>query len=126
MDPQQFYFSFRGRVNRSAYWLRYLLLIWGCSILLVVLVIGLADTNPDSAELILYIWLVLSFVLWPWIGLAVGAKRYHDRDKSAWWLLIAFIPIIGPIWQFVELGFLKGTDGPNRFGPDPLRTDEPT
>lgn len=124
MDLKQFYFSFRGRVNRSAYWLRYLLLIWGSSILLVVLLIWLADTDPDFVGhyFILFIWSGLS----TWIGLAVGAKRYHDRDKSAWWLLIAFIPIIGSIWQFVELGFLKGTDSPNRFGPDPFRKDEPT
>jgi hypothetical protein len=25
--------------------------------------------------------------------------------------------IIGSIWLLVELGFLKGTPGPNRFGP---------
>jgi len=30
--------------------------------------------------------------------------------------LIGLIPIIGGIWLLIELGFLKGTDGPNRFG----------
>jgi uncharacterized membrane protein YhaH (DUF805 family) len=24
------------------------------------------------------------------------------------------------VWLFVEIGFLRGTQGPNRFGPDPL------
>jgi uncharacterized membrane protein YhaH (DUF805 family) len=24
------------------------------------------------------------------------------------------------LWFFVELGFFRGTRGPNRFGPDPL------
>jgi len=30
------------------------------------------------------------------------------------------IPVIGFIWLAVELMFLKGTSGENRFGPDPL------
>ena len=47
----------------------------------------------------------------------VYIKRFHDRDKSGWWVLIGLIPIIGPIWLLVECGFLKGTPGPNRFGP---------
>ena len=59
-------------------------------------------------------------ILYP--SLAVAAKRFHDRDKSGWWILILFIPIIGFIWYLVELGFLPGTPGPNRFGPDPLGT----
>jgi uncharacterized membrane protein YhaH (DUF805 family) len=46
----------------------------------------------------------------------VYIKRFHDRDKSGWWVLIGLIPLIGAIWLLVELGFLKGTPGPNRFG----------
>src|SRR5215207_8299926 len=42
-------------------------------------------------------------ILYP--SLAVAAKRFHDRDKSGWWILILFIPIIGFIWYLVELGF---------------------
>lgn len=48
-------------------------------------------------------------------------KRWHDLDKSGWWVLINFIPIVGGLWCLVECGFLKGTVGPNRFGPDPLQ-----
>jgi uncharacterized membrane protein YhaH (DUF805 family) len=53
--------------------------------------------------------------------LAIYAKRWHDRDKSGWWSLIALVPIIGGIWIFIELGCLRGADGPNQYGPDPLR-----
>jgi uncharacterized membrane protein YhaH (DUF805 family) len=28
------------------------------------------------------------------------------------------------LWLFVEIGFLSGTKGPNRYGPDPLGTPE--
>jgi uncharacterized membrane protein YhaH (DUF805 family) len=56
-----------------------------------------------------------------WVALVLGVivyiKRFHDRDKSGWWVLIGLIPIIGAIWLPIELGFLKGTPRPNRFGP---------
>lgn len=42
----------------------------------------------------------------------------HDTNRSAWWLLLILLPIIGWIWLFV-LYVLEGTRGPNRFGPDP-------
>jgi uncharacterized membrane protein YhaH (DUF805 family) len=80
-------------------------------------------------------------------ALAVAARRLHDRNKSAWWLLIMYVPLIllsafsqiasmsSPeagagfgvlslpfsIWILVELGCLRGTVGSNRFGPDPLQ-----
>lgn len=53
-------------------------------------------------------------------GLAGAAKRLHDRDRSGWFQLIVLIPLTGAIWLGVEIGFLRGTFGPNRFGPDPL------
>jgi len=68
-----------------------------------------ADAYVDAASLVL---------LWP--VLAVQAKRWHDRDKSAWWVLINLIPVIGFLWSIIENGFLQGTPGPNRFGVQPL------
>ena len=62
----------------------------------------------------------VSVVLWFWILLAACAKRWHDRDKSGWWALMNLIPIVGTIWVLIECGFLSGTPGRNRFGPDPL------
>ena len=60
-----------------------------------------------------------------WISLAVGAKRYHDMDKSGWRQALGLIPLIGPIWVFIELGFVRGTPGPNRFGyPGELADDD--
>ncbi|MAD39833.1 MAG: hypothetical protein CMO30_03750 [Tistrella sp.] len=57
-----------------------------------------------------------------WPSLAIGARRCHDRGRSGWFQLIMLIPLIGWIWLLVEIGFLRGTEGPNRFGPDPLHT----
>ena len=85
-----------------------------------------------------------------WMQLAVTAKRWHDRDKSAWWTLVYLIPIIagigvlsawelsgswtliylipiiaGGIGTIVELGILKGVRGDNRFGADAETSSEP-
>ena len=45
-------------------------------------------------------------------GLAVGARRLHDIDKSGWYLLLWLLPVIGWIWLLV-LALQRGTDGPN-------------
>jgi uncharacterized membrane protein YhaH (DUF805 family) len=51
-------------------------------------------------------------------SLAVQVRRFHDQDKSGWFVLIGFIPFVGSLIVFVFM-CLAGTDGPNRFGPDP-------
>ncbi len=58
-------------------------------------------------------------------NLAVNVRRLHDRDMSGWWLLglvvLSAIPVVGIIVSigWLVLMFLPGTQGPNRFGPDP-------
>jgi len=51
-------------------------------------------------------------------GLAVQVRRFHDQDKSGWFVLLALIPLVGSIAVFVFM-LLEGTKGPNRFGEDP-------
>ena len=48
------------------------------------------------------------------------------RGRSGWFQLIMLIPIIGSIWLLVEVGFLRGTVGSNKYGDDPLMIDAPT
>lgn len=58
-------------------------------------------------------------------SIAVTVRRLHDRDMSGWWYLGfivgGMIPLIGFIISiaFIVIMALPGTDGPNRFGPDP-------
>jgi uncharacterized membrane protein YhaH (DUF805 family) len=54
-------------------------------------------------------------LLFLWIGFAVSAKRYHDRGKAVWWVFTLLIPVVGIIWQLVELGFLPSDPGYNKY-----------
>jgi tetratricopeptide (TPR) repeat protein len=74
----------------------------------------------ETMDIIDTIFMVL--ILWP--NLAIQAKRWHDLDKSAWWICIFLIPIVGPVWAFIKLALKKGTEGDNRFGPDLLPLDK--
>lgn len=107
-------FSFSGRIPRRT--------IWGVSIGMIVALYALlflALAIRQGLRLNVAVIVPPAYVLFMWISLAAQAKRWHDRDKSGWWSLIAFVPFIGPLWIFIELGWLRGTIGPNRFGPDP-------
>ena len=97
-----------------------------------------------GASLMLWVIAFILFIAVTWSSLAVGVKRLHDRDKSGWWILLFWLgpsllggwqstgPNMGgglvlslaagviAIWGFVELGCLRGTPGPNQYGPDPL------
>jgi len=51
-------------------------------------------------------------------AIAVQVRRFHDQDKSGWFVLINFVPYVGGLVVLVFM-CLEGTRGPNRFGPDP-------
>jgi len=113
--PLRRYADFSGRSRRKEYWM----FILGYVIALVVAmavegVLGLSGMvggiyGPITLLLILAL-------LVP--AIAVQVRRFHDQDKSGWFVLLAFIPIIGSIAVLVFM-CLSGTDGPNRFGNDP-------
>jgi uncharacterized membrane protein YhaH (DUF805 family) len=113
MSAVWFLFSYKGRISRKQYWFFYLVVFLGAIMLSAFTGIPSDIYEFSKPQLMFMLW-----VLWP--SLAVQAKRWHDQDKSALWLLINFIPFAGPIWSLIQNGFIPGTPGPNRFGPDPL------
>ncbi len=114
------YATFTGRARRKEFWL-YTLVIMIVSVILSIIdgALGLADSVAPGLGLISLIFTLLVFIP----GLAISIRRLHDTDRSGWWVLLAFIPIIGSL---VLLFFLvtKGTEGENRFGADPLAGEE--
>jgi uncharacterized membrane protein YhaH (DUF805 family) len=150
MDWTTLLFSFNGRINRGKYWLTVLIYMAVWTTFLAGSLIWLGGLNVNNllslAGTGLMIWLIgfILLIAGTWSGLAVGVKRLHDRDKSGWWILLFWLgpSILGGwqtatpdfgggfifslaatailIWAFVELGCLRGTPGPNQYGPDPL------
>lgn len=108
-------FAFRGRIPRRTYWMATLgVMIAGSG----ALYFSLPHTAPHVGDnRVLTFKIGLAILLWPL--LAIEAKRFHDRGKSAVWLLLRLVPIAGPLWIFIEAGCMRGTLGPNRYGPDP-------
>jgi uncharacterized membrane protein YhaH (DUF805 family) len=143
MSLTQLLFSFQGRVNRAKYWL--ITILSG----LVMVALGTmafisAFSGAEGTTIVLVVLLVALFIPMIWIGLAVAVKRLHDCNRSGWWVVffyivpgilqsigdqlegvaayVFYLPALAIwIWSLVQLGFLRGTDGPNQYGPDPLQ-----
>jgi uncharacterized membrane protein YhaH (DUF805 family) len=118
-------FGFQGRTNRAKFWLVALAIFIVEAILFAMLGSNVAMANDPQEALarmgpVASIVLLLFGILVTWISIAVGIKRFHDRNKSGVWVLIIFVPVIGSLWYLIECGFLKGTTGPNNYGPDPV------
>ncbi len=119
-------FGFQGRANRAKWWL-VALAIFVVELIVFAALFGSVAMSGDpeqiravvTAPLTLIVLIVLGVVA-TWISVAIAVKRYHERNKSGWWILIVFVPIIGHLWFLIEVGFLRGTPGPNSYGPDPL------
>ena len=111
-------FSFSGRVPRKIYWgaLLLVLFVW-CAILGTVFGI---DGHQEPSTIDLLVMMVL-FVPLIWISLAINAKRWHDCSRSGWMILVGVIPLIGQLWIFIECGCMRGTPGPNQYGPDSIK-----
>lgn len=95
----------QGRASRSEFWW-FVLFTFICNFVLGVLSIG-------SLSILFSIVVFLP-------SLMVTIRRHHDGNRSGWWTLLIFIPLIGllvHIFWFVQ----PGTDGPNEYGDDPLK-----
>jgi uncharacterized membrane protein YhaH (DUF805 family) len=105
------YVGFSGRASRSEfwYWILFNVLV---SIALSIIDLALVSGNTTVLS---SIWSLATFLP----SLAVGIRRLHDTDRSGWWWLISFIPLIGII-VLIVFWCSAGTPGSNRFGPDPL------
>jgi uncharacterized membrane protein YhaH (DUF805 family) len=120
-------FSANGRIRRSQYWLWAICsgIAIGIVVQILMMVLGVPQAMQQAilngGQLPATFWIIELVALVPslWIGLCLQIKRWHDRGKSGWWVLISFIPVIGWFWALIECGFLDGTQGPNKFGPSP-------
>jgi uncharacterized membrane protein YhaH (DUF805 family) len=116
MDWKYLFTSFDGRINRKPFWLGIVVMI-AISIVASILDLIFGTRSAENGFGIIS-GIVSLIMIYP--SLALYAKRWHDRGKSGWWSLIILVPLVGAIWILVELGFLRGTEGPNNYGNDPI------
>ena len=108
------YAVFQGRAQRKEYWFYILFyIIFGIAVAIVEATLGLTDPETGSGPLsVVY---SLAFLV---PTLAVGARRLHDTGRSAWWLLIGLIPLLGALVLIVFFVF-DSQPGDNEYGPNP-------
>ena len=104
------YCNFSGRARRTEYWMFALISA------IIVFVLGILD-GIIGIKLLTSLYSL--FILIPELSLTF--RRLHDIDKSAWWLLIAFVPVVGAIILLV-FSLKEGTIGANNYGADPKDT----
>ena len=117
MSWKEFYLSPQGRVTRGEYWQRLFLPSLGIVFVAAILDLIFGWASRESPLGVISNLMILA-ILYPTIIVLV--KRLHDHNKSGWWCLVYFVPIVGGVWALIECGFLRGTVGDNRYGPDPL------
>ena len=100
------FFDFSGRASKSEYW-------WFQLYQAIIYVLSLVF----QSDLALLFSIVVIANLLPLYAAAV--RRIHDSNKSGWFVLLSFIPIIG-LYVFVLL-VQDGSKGKNRFGPKPKK-----
>ena len=106
---------FNGRARRKEYW--FFALFNALIFFVLGIVDGLTGGNPDADSGIAVLGGI--FILAGVIpGISVTVRRLHDTDRTGWWCLIAFIPIVGHLVLFV-FTLQDSTPGSNRFGASP-------
>jgi uncharacterized membrane protein YhaH (DUF805 family) len=102
-------FGVRGRLARGAFWWR---------VIAVLAAFALLDAALEPLLGAMRVWLLNPLALWALA--AAAARRLHDRDYPAAWIVIGLVPVAGALWllwQFCRCG----APSDNRYGPDPLR-----
>jgi len=143
MDLSYLFLTLDGRIGRARFWLG-TVVVAGVSMAATYLIVALVGISQAAVAFSAAVAFALAYPSY-----AVTAKRFQDRDKPGFLALLLLIPSYGAnllytfgvfdldqpsawaqaldviiavifLWFLVELGFLKGTQGPNRYGPDPL------
>ena len=130
-------FSFEGRATRGHYWAVF---VFGMALMLMPFAaapgpLEISNSETDrkgdvateysqteedltQTESVVYLlWFPLTMVF-AWVYCAVTVRRYHDRDKSGFWMMLLLVPVAS-MAVLLECGFLPGTHGPNQYGADP-------
>jgi uncharacterized membrane protein YhaH (DUF805 family) len=99
-----------GRISRARFWLS--MSVLGCSWVTMDMVLACGDSDTKALRAPLALMVLIACIL-------LHVKRCHDRDRAGWFVLVALVPPF-TLWYLIETLCLRGTQGSNRFGRDPL------
>jgi uncharacterized membrane protein YhaH (DUF805 family) len=124
--------SFEGRIRRLHYWTAYVSLsifVFAGDAAIRAAFPRYPTTlemirNPtimfddSTANLVPALLMMLVTIPALYMRAAVITKRWHDRDRTGWFTIFNYVPLVN-LWPFIELGFFDGKPGENRFGQSP-------
>ena len=114
------YAVFAGRARRKEFWF---FVLFNTLIAVALAIVDMVTGSYDEdVGLGLLSGLYAVAMIVP--SIAVTVRRLHDTDRSGWWYLLLFIPVIGALVILVFM-LLDGTPGSNRFGPNPKEESGP-
>lgn len=109
-------FSFKGRINRSQYWLGSLGVGFGSVFLIIFLMLVAGPSGAgDKGQAMMHAITAFSLIVFPvslvagWAGMALQVKRFHDRGRSGLFAMAPMLPIAMIFMSFVG-GAMSGQD----------------
>lgn len=106
--------DFEGRARRKEFWVFAIMHMVISSAILVALTSIIAAIPRGGTTLVVLVWYTLVAIPL----LTAMLRRLHDTGKSGWWFFIQLVPLIGPIWHFINL-LLDSEPGDNEYGSNP-------
>jgi uncharacterized membrane protein YhaH (DUF805 family) len=113
------YVNFKGRARRSEYWfISLFLFLTNLAVAIIDFVLLGSDVDRFIANggggIVGLIWIFATIIP----ALSVLARRLHDTNRSGWWMLIGFVPLVGGI-VLIVFTVTDASTGHNKYGPSP-------
>ncbi|NWK73314.1 DUF805 domain-containing protein [Acinetobacter cumulans] len=117
--------SFNGRFGRLSFigWYTFFHIVMffvGFGLTLFTGVINLTSLNVDSQLLQTFasatgLSYTLLLLVYLYFSMVLISRRLHDLNKSGWWMLLFFIPVLNVLF-ILYLLFAAGNTHPNQYG----------
>ena len=111
----QMFFRHDNRLNRKRYHLRGIAVVVTLQIIFFLLFFVCPKMGVQPPFYLMAFFFIPAVVA---NGMLI-TRRLHDLDRSGWCGLLLLIPLVNVVVGY-DIAYEKGTDGPNRYGPDPL------
>lgn len=112
-------FKFDGRINRGTYWKYTIFVVVGYLIAAFLWAASADSFTGEPGGIMMMLAVVVWLALLP-LSLSISIRRWHDLNKSGWWIFISLVPFVGGLYALVMTGFVAGTPGQNQYGTAPI------